>query len=68
MKRQFEAMRTAMDELDSDKMEEVIREMEGYSYNDEHKRFFEQLKNAVEDIDTEKSEEILRQWEKILLK
>lgn len=68
LKRQFEAMRTAMDELDSDKMEEVIREMEGYSYNDEHKRFFEQLKNAVEDIDTEKSEEILRQWEKILLK
>ena len=49
-------------------MEEVIREMEGYSYNDEHKRFFEQPKNAVEDIDTEKSEEILRQWEKILLK
>ena len=53
-----------MDELDSDKMEEVIGEMERYSYDGSQKRLFEQLKNAVEDIDTEKAEEILREWEK----
>lgn len=64
LKQQFEAMRAAMDELDSDKMEEVIGEMERYSYVGSQKRLFEQLKNAVEDIDTEKAEEILREWEK----
>ena len=44
--------------------QEVIGEMERYSYAGSQKRLFEQLKNAVEDIDTEKAEEILREWEK----
>lgn len=64
LKRQFKDLRVAMDELDSDKMEEVIKEMEKYSYDDNRKQLFEALKNAVEDIDTEKCEIILAEWEK----
>ena len=63
LKQQFCAMRAAMEELDFDKMEEVIREMEKYSYEGAQKQLFEDLKNAVEDIDTEKCDRILAEWE-----
>ena len=63
LEQQFAAMRVAMDELDFDKMEEVIREMEKYTYDDDRKQLFERLKNAVEDIDTERCEKILAEWE-----
>ncbi|MBO5292505.1 MAG: PocR ligand-binding domain-containing protein [Lachnospiraceae bacterium] len=57
-------MRAAMDDLDSDRMEEVIAEMEQYVLDDVQKPLFEKLRSAVEDIDTEKCEEILNEWEK----
>ena len=63
LEQQFAAMRVAMDELDFDKMEEVISEMEKYTYDDDRKQLFERLKNAVEDIDTERCEKILAEWE-----
>ena len=64
LKKLFESMRSAMEELDFDKMESVIGEMEVYSYADDQKQLFAKLKNAVEDIDTEQCEKILTEWEK----
>ena len=58
----FERMETALDNLDTDDMEEVICDMEKYSYSSEHEEYFEKLKGAVEDIDTEQCEDIIKAW------
>lgn len=58
----FARMENALDNLDTDDMEEVIGDMEKYSYSKEQGEYFEKLKNAVEDIDTEQCEEILGAW------
>lgn len=62
----FDQMKDAMENLDMDAMEEVIKGMSQYSYGDAQRSIFERLKNAVEDIDTEKCEEIIAEWKKEL--
>lgn len=62
----FGQMKEAMENLDMDAMEKVIKDMSQYSYSDEQYSIFEKLKNAVEDIDTEKCEEIIAEWKKEL--
>lgn len=60
----FAKMEAALEDLDMDKMEEVISNMEKYSYSKEHEEYFNRLKNAVEDVDTEQCEEIIACWKK----
>ncbi len=62
----FSQMKEAMENLDMDAMEKVVRDMGQYSYGDAQRSIFEKLRNAVEDIDTEKCEEIIAEWEKAL--
>jgi len=62
----FAAMEDAMENLDMDAMEKVVRDMGQYSYDDAQRGAFEKLQNAVEDIDTEKCEEILAEWKALL--
>jgi len=62
----FGQMRDAMDNLDMDAMEEVMQNMQQYSYEKKQEDYFKELKSAVEDIDTERGEEILKKWEKEL--
>lgn len=62
----FARMEDALENLDTDDMEEVICDMEKYSYSKEHEEYFERLKNAVEDIDTEQCEEILTLWKECI--
>ena len=64
----FGEMKEAMENLDMDAMEKVIKDMGQYSYSDAQRDIFEKLKNAVEDIDTERCEEILDEWERVLKK
>lgn len=64
----FDQMKDALDNLDMDAMEEVVKGMSQYSYSDAQRGIFEKLKNAVEDIDTEKCEEIIAEWKKELEK
>ena len=64
----FGEMKEAMENLDMDATEKVIKDMGQYSYSDAQRDIFEKLKNAVEDIDTERCEEILDEWEKVLKK
>ena len=58
----FVQLKEAMDNLDMDAMEEVIRKMSKYSYAGEQKDCFDRLCNAVADIDTEKCEVIMMDW------
>lgn len=62
----FARMEDALENLDTDDMEEVICDMEKYSYSKEQEEYFERLKNAVEDIDTEQCEEILTLWKECI--
>lgn len=59
----FSAMRTAIDELDSDLMEEVINEMKHYHYEGWQEEYFRQLEGAVDDIDSEACASIMDVWE-----
>lgn len=62
----FRQMEEAMENLDMDAMEQVVKDMGQYSYSDAQRSIFEKLKNAVEDIDTERCEEIIAEWKKEL--
>jgi len=59
----FSEMRGALEELDMDKMEEVIREMGKYGYEGWQQELFDRLKTAVEDVDVDNCETILLEWE-----
>jgi HPt (histidine-containing phosphotransfer) domain-containing protein len=60
---QLEAMRTALENLDFDEMEESVAELGKYSFDDAHRELLEDLRDAVEDFDTEKCEELLDRWQ-----
>ncbi len=62
----FAEMEEAMENLDMDAMEKVVRDMSQYSYDEAQQKVFEKLQNAVEDIDTERCEEILAEWKALL--
>lgn len=62
----FAQMEEAMENLDMDAMEQVVKDMSQYSYSDAQRSIFAKLKNAVEDIDTERCEEIIAEWKKEL--
>jgi len=59
----FKEMRVALEDLDMDKMEQVIREMSKFSYEGWQDKLFGQLKAAVEDVEVDSCETILREWE-----
>lgn len=59
----FADMRSALEELDMDQMENVIQLMSEYSYDDMQKPLFDSLKEAVEEIDADTCEEIMQNWE-----
>jgi len=62
----FQRMQDAMEELDSDEMEEVLREMEEYSFQGRQQELLERLRESVEDIDTEEGEAVLAEWKDLL--
>lgn len=59
----FADMRTALEDLDMDRMEEVIQEMNHYHYEDWQEEMYTRLKDAVEEIDVDNCEIILQEWE-----
>ena len=59
----FSEMRVALEDLDMDKMEEVIQDMNQYSYAGWKGELFEQLKTAVEEVEVDNCEAILQTWE-----
>lgn len=59
----FSDLREAFDNLDMDRMEEVIRQMDQYRYIDWQQELFSQLQNAIEEIDVDTCESILDIWE-----
>lgn len=62
----FADMRDAVENLDMDRMEEVIQKMAFYRYEEAQMELFEQLKTAVEDVDVDTCEKIVTTWESSL--
>lgn len=60
----FDTLRSAIENLDMDQMEEVIQKMAPYHYQDWQLDLFKQLKNAVEELDVDSCETIVAAWEK----
>lgn len=66
LQQHFTDMRMALEDLEMDRMEEVIREMNHYHYEDWQKELYMRLRDAVEEIDVDSCELILWEWEKKL--
>lgn len=62
----FASMRQALDELNMGGMEDVIEEMNQYSYESDQQEFFAQLREAVESVDVDRCEAIMKDWEDTL--
>ena len=62
----FCRLREAADDLDMDRMEEVIQEMNRYHYDGWQQELFELLKDAVEEVDVEQCGELMLSWEERL--
>jgi hypothetical protein len=62
----FNQMLAAVDELDIDRMEEVMVSMERYDYPDNQQDYFKELQIAVGNIDVDLCEEIIGKWREIL--
>ena len=67
LRRCFEEMRDALDNLDMDQMEEVIGQMGEYRYEHWQHELFDQLKEASEEMDVDRCDAILRSWEEQML-
>lgn len=59
----FAALRSAIEELDMDRMEDVIQQLSPYHYENWQLDLYKQLKNAVEELDVDTCESILAAWE-----
>lgn len=60
----FGKIRDAVEDLDMDAMEEVIREMDQYHYDEWQQEIFEKLKEAADEMDVDQCETIIDDWEK----
>lgn len=59
----FDKMKTALEDLDMDGMDEVVAKLDSYRYEAEQAELFSQLKNAVEEMDVDTCASIIEQWE-----
>ncbi len=63
----FTEIRMAAEDLDMDRMDEIIEEMKQYRFEDWQEDSFAQLWSAVEDFDVDRCECVLQEWEQKLL-
>ncbi len=63
----FAEMRQAIDDLDTDKMDNAIHTLDGYSFDDENHKLYIRLCEAVADMDPDACEEVITDWKKIII-
>ena len=59
----FSEMRNAMDELDMDSMDELVKKMKAYRYEGIQEEYFKELRQAAEEFEVDVCEKILEKWE-----
>ena len=60
-------MMEAIDNLDMDTMDEIVKQLSTMSLPEEQEPLFEQLQDAVEGMDVETCETIINEWKKIMV-
>lgn len=60
-------MMEAIDNLDMDTMDEIVKQLSTMSLPEEQDPLFEQLQDAVEGMDVEACETIINEWKKIMV-
>ncbi len=63
----FAEMRQAIDDLDTDKMDNAIHTLDGYSFDDENHKLYIRLCEAVADMDPDACDEVITDWKKIIV-
>ncbi len=63
----FAEMKQAIDDLDTDKMDDAIHTLDGYSFDDENHELYIRLCEAVADMDPDACEEVITDWKKIIV-
>ena len=59
----FEDIRQALDDLDMDRIEEVVQEMSNYKYEQQNEGYLKELKEAASEYDAERCEAIIQKWQ-----
>ena len=59
-------IKEALDELDMDRIDEVLHSMEEYRYASGQELLLEQLQEAVMEYDVERCEDIIKEWRECL--
>ena len=59
----FKRLRSAMDELDMDGMEDVVKELKRYEYDQTQTKLLARLEEANDNLDVEECEKVLDEWE-----
>lgn len=62
----FSSMRSAIEELDMDKMEAVSSQLGSYAFDDVQQELCDRLRNASEEMDIDACEDIMKEWEELL--
>jgi len=62
----FFDIKTALDNLDMDVIDEILQEMNQFLFSESQDRLFTQLKNAVDEFDVDTCTSIIQTWEKDL--
>ncbi len=62
----FRALSTSVEELDMDGMEEIVRQISKYEYNEEQTELLRKLRDANDEFDIDTLNQTLAEWESIL--
>lgn len=62
----FNDIRLAIEELEMDRVEEIVEKMSGYQYDGEDKENFKKLREKAQEYDAEGCEKVLQCWENII--
>jgi hypothetical protein len=62
----FDEMTQAMNDLDMDKMEELLGKLENYQLEGEGDKFYKRLCDAAGEMDPDACDEIITKWKDIL--
>ena len=66
LKQCFSNMRSAIEDLDMDKMEAVTSQLCSYDFDDVQQDLCDRLKSASEEMDIDACEDIIKEWEELL--
>ena len=66
LKKLFKKLRQAIDDLDMDDMEEVLKELKQYRYEGKAKTLLEHMQESIDNVDIESLEEVIENWEALI--